>query len=188
MNFAGVFKVPVVFFCQNNQWSISVNIKHQTASETISMKAEAYGFKGVTVDGNDVLAVYSAMQDAVEKARNGEGPQFVEAITYRMGAHSSSDDPRLYREDSEVEEWKRKDPVTKMKTYLEQQGLWSNSDQEALETKLNKDILDAVNEAEKMGPPANETLFEDVFSEELPHLKEQKSSYFKTKAKADVKG
>ncbi|HSE42572.1 MAG TPA: thiamine pyrophosphate-dependent enzyme, partial [Acidobacteriota bacterium] len=132
--------------------------------------------------------VYSAMHEAVEKARRGEGPQFVEAITYRMGAHSSSDDPRLYREDSEVEEWKRKDPVSRMRNYLEQQGLWNNSEQQALEEKLNQEILDAVNEAEKVGPPANETLFEDVFSEELPHLKEQKVSYLATKAKADEKG
>ena len=188
MNFAGVFKVPVVFFCQNNQWSISVNIKQQTASETIAMKAEAYGFSGVTVDGNDALIVYSAMHDAVEKARAGEGPQFVEAITYRMGAHSSSDDPRLYREDSEVEEWKRKDPVTRMLKYLEQQGFWSAAEQEALEEKLNQEILDAVAEAEKIGPPPVETLFEDVYSVELPHLKEQKMSYMALKGKTERKG
>ena len=90
MNFAGVYKVPVVFFCQNNQWSISVNIKQQTASESIAIKAVAYGFEGVTVDGNDVLAVYSATKDAVDKARAGNGPALVEAVTYRMGAHSSS--------------------------------------------------------------------------------------------------
>jgi pyruvate dehydrogenase E1 component alpha subunit len=102
MNFAGVFKVPVVFFCQNNQWSISVNIKSQTASESIAIKSQAYGFDGVQVDGNDVLAVYEATRQAADHARSGKGPLLIEAITYRMGAHSSSDDPRLYREDSEV--------------------------------------------------------------------------------------
>jgi pyruvate dehydrogenase E1 component alpha subunit/2-oxoisovalerate dehydrogenase E1 component alpha subunit len=188
MNFAGVYKVPVIFFCQNNQWSISVNIKQQTASENISMKAEAYGFSGITIDGNDALAVYSAMHDAVEKARAGEGPQFVEAITYRMGAHSSSDDPRLYREDSEVEEWKRRDPITRMLKVLEQKGIWSAAEQEALEEKLNQEILDAVAEAEKIGPPADETLFEDVYSYQLPHLEEQKKYYKEIKAKADRKG
>jgi pyruvate dehydrogenase E1 component alpha subunit len=179
MNFAGVYKVPVVFFCQNNQWSISVNIKQQTASESIAVKAEAYGFKGVTVDGNDVLAVYSATKDAVDNARAGNGPGFVEAITYRMGAHSSSDDPRLYRQDEEVEEWKRKDPINRLLKYLEQLGYWSSSEQEALEERLTQEILDAVAEAEKIGPPPVETLFEDVYSEMLPNLKEQMAEKLK---------
>lgn len=179
MNFAGVFKVPVVFFCQNNQWSISVNIKQQTASESIAIKAEAYGFKGVTVDGNDVLAVYSATKDAVDNARAGNGPGFVEAVTYRMGAHSSSDDPRLYRQDEEVEEWKRKDPINRLLKYLEQLGYWSSSEQEALEERLTQEILDAVAEAEKIGPPSVETLFEDVYSEMLPNLKEQMAAKIK---------
>ena len=179
MNFAGVYKVPVVFFCQNNQWSISVNIKQQTASESIAIKAIAYGFEGVTVDGNDVLAVYSATKDAVDKARAGNGPSLVEAVTYRMGAHSSSDDPRLYRQDDEVEEWKRKDPINRLLKYLEQHGYWSSGEQEALEERLTREILDAVAEAEKVGPPAVETLFEDVYSEMLPNLKEQMAEKLK---------
>lgn len=179
MNFAGVFKLPVVFFCQNNQWSISVNIKQQTASESIAIKAEAYGFEGVTVDGNDVLAVYSATKDAVDKARQGKGPGFVEAVTYRMGAHSSSDDPRLYRQDDEVEEWKRKDPINRLLKYLEQQRHWSSSEQEALEERLTQEILDAVAEAEKIGPPPLESLFEDVYSEMLPNLQEQMAGKIK---------
>ncbi|MCI0612420.1 pyruvate dehydrogenase (acetyl-transferring) E1 component subunit alpha [bacterium] len=179
MNFAGVYKVPVVFFCQNNQWSISVNIKQQTASESIAIKAIAYGFEGVTVDGNDVLAVYSATKDAVDKARAGNGPGFVEAVTYRMGAHSSSDDPRLYRQDDEVEEWKRKDPINRLLKYLEQHGYWSSGEQEALEERLTQEILDAVAEAEKVGPPTVETLFEDVYSEMLPNLQEQMAGKLK---------
>src|SRR5262249_11069558 len=102
MNFAGVFKTPVLFFCQNNQWSISVSLRQQTASESIAVKAEAYGFSGTQVDGNDVVAVYNATRDAVDSIRAGKGPHLVEAVTYRMGAHSSSDDPRLYRDDAEV--------------------------------------------------------------------------------------
>jgi pyruvate dehydrogenase E1 component subunit alpha len=179
MNFAGVFKVPVIFFCQNNQWSISVNIKQQTASESIAIKAVAYGFEGITVDGNDVLAVYSATKQAVDNARLGKGPGFVEAVTYRMGAHSSSDDPRLYRQDDEVEEWKRKDPINRLLKYLEQLGYWSSSEQEALEERLTQEILDAVAEAEKIGPPPVETLFEDVYSEMLPNLKEQMAAKIK---------
>ena len=173
MNFAGVFKIPVLFFCQNNQWSISVNIKQQTASETIAAKAIAYGFDGIRIDGNDVIAVYSTTRDAVERVRSGKGPFLIEAITYRMGAHSSSDDPRLYREDSEVEEWKRRDPIERQLKYLQDHGYWSDKEQQALEEKLNQEILDAVAEAEKSGPPALETLLEDVYSEPTPNLKEQ---------------
>lgn len=173
MNFAGVFKLPVLFFCQNNQWSISVNYKQQTASESIAGKAEAYGFAGMRVDGNDVLAVYLATRDAAERIRAGSGPFLIEALTYRMGAHSSSDDPRLYRDDAEVEEWKRRDPITRFLRYLQQQGYWSIEEQEALEERLNQEILDAVSEAEKAPAPALQTLFEDVFAEISPHLREQ---------------
>jgi len=174
MNFAGVFKIPVVFFCQNNQWSISVNIKQQTASESIAIKAVAYGFEGVRVDGNDVLAVYQATKEAVDNARQGKGPSLIEAITYRMGAHSSSDDPRLYRDDNEVEEWRRRDPVNRFMNYLQQQGYWSSQEQEELEERLNEEILNAVADAEKAGPPPLQTLFEDVFAEIPPSLQEQK--------------
>jgi pyruvate dehydrogenase E1 component alpha subunit len=179
MNFAGVFSVPVIFFCQNNQWSISVNIKQQTASESIAVKAVAYGFGGVRVDGNDVLAVYQATQEAVRKARNGEGPTLVEAVTYRMGAHSSSDDPRLYRDENEVEEWRRRDPVNRLLKYLQQQGYWSVKEQQALEERLNQEILDAVAEAEKAGPPSVTSLFEDVFAEIPPNLHEQMDAKIK---------
>jgi pyruvate dehydrogenase E1 component subunit alpha len=174
MNFAGVFKVPVIFFCQNNQWSISVNIKQQTASESISVKAVAYGFQGQTVDGNDALAVYDAMSAAVQHARQGQGPFLLEAITYRMGAHSSSDDPRMYRSDEEVEMWRKRDPVGRLRKHLQQQGIWSDADQNKLEEELNRQILDAVAEAEGAPPPAKETLFDDVFATMLPHLQEEK--------------
>jgi pyruvate dehydrogenase E1 component alpha subunit len=174
MNFAGVFKVPVVFFCQNNQWSISVNIKQQTASESIAIKSIAYGFQGTVVDGNDILGVFSAMNTAAHHAREGNGPFLIEAVTYRMGAHSSSDDPRMYRSDEEVEEWRKRDPIQRMQNYLKENGFWSEQEQTALEERLNQEILDAVAEAEKLPPPPVETLFDDVFSEVLPHLAEQR--------------
>jgi pyruvate dehydrogenase E1 component alpha subunit len=177
MNFAGVFQVPVVFFCQNNQWSISVNIKQQTASESIAMKANAYGFGGKVVDGNDVLEVFSATSAAADHARQGNGPFLIEAITYRMGAHSSSDDPRMYRSDEEVEEWKKRDPIERLRIHLLKHGFWSDEEQKQLEQGLNEEILRAVEEAEKGEPPAVETLFEDVFREILPHLEEQKEKH-----------
>ena len=179
MNFAGVFKIPVIFFCQNNQWSISVNIKQQTASESIAIKAVAYGFEGIRVDGNDVLAVYQATRNAVEKARHGGGPTLIEAITYRMGAHSSSDDPRLYRDENEVEEWRRRDPVNRFLKYLQDQGYWSPKEQETLEERLNQEILAAVAEAEKAGPPPMTSLFEDVFAEIPASLREQMDAKIK---------
>jgi pyruvate dehydrogenase E1 component alpha subunit len=176
MNFAGVFKVPVVFFCQNNQWSISVNIKQQTASESIAMKSIAYGFQGTVVDGNDVVAVFTAMNSAAQHAREGNGPFLIEAVTYRMGAHSSSDDPRMYRSDEEVEEWRKRDPIQRMQNYLIENGFWSEQEQTALEERLNQGILDAVAEAEKLPPPPVETLFDDVFRDVLPHLAEQRDA------------
>src|SRR4030095_8218268 len=117
-NFAGVLKAPVVFFCQNNQWAISVPLSCQTASESIAIKAQAYGFPGVRVDGNDILAVVAATREAVERARRGEGPTLIEALTFRMGGHSSSDDPTRYREAEQVAEWERQDPVVRFRAWM----------------------------------------------------------------------
>lgn len=109
LNFAAVFKAPVVFVIQNNQYAISVSRKEQTASKTLAQKAIAYGMPGILVDGNDIFAVYSATKEAIERARKGGGPTLIEAFTYRLGAHTTSDDPTKYREDEEVEKWKEKD-------------------------------------------------------------------------------
>src|SRR5215469_5301574 len=125
MNFAGVFKAPVVFVCQNNHWSISVPSQRQTASESFAVKAKAYGFPGIKVDGNDVEAVYGAAAEAVERARTRAGPTLIEAETYRIGAHSSSDDPTRYRDPREVEEWKARDPIDQFRARMIQRNLWS---------------------------------------------------------------
>lgn len=172
-NIAGVFKAPVVFFCRNNQWAISVPVEVQTASETFAIKAKAYGIEGIQVDGNDVLAVYSVTADAAEKARRGEGPTLIEAITYRQGAHTTSDDPRAYRSEEEVAPWKAKDPIERFKLFLIDQGHWSSAQDKQLEKELNEEIQAAVREAEKLGPPDIETVFQDVFEEMPWHLREQ---------------
>src|SRR6185295_15621960 len=112
MNFAAVYRTPVVFLCQNNQWAISTPAAAQTASETFAVKALAYGMPGERVDGNDVFAVYAATREAVDRARRGDGPTLIEAVTYRMGAHSSSDDPSRYRADL-TEEWTARDPIAR---------------------------------------------------------------------------
>jgi pyruvate dehydrogenase E1 component alpha subunit len=173
MNFAGVFKTPTVFFCQNNQWAISVPRDKQTASETLAMKAEAYGFEGVRVDGNDLLAVYSAAHRAVEKAREGGGPTLIEAITYRMSGHSTADDPRRYREDREVTEWSERDPIARFRRYLEGRDLWSESDEAQAQSEAERSIEEMIQEEEEAGPPPLESLVEDVFAEVPWHLAEE---------------
>lgn len=123
MNFAGVYNLPMVMFVENNQWAISVPRSMQTASETIAQKAVAYGFDGIQVDGNDILAVHVATQEAVEKARNGGGPTLIEAVTYRLGVHTTADDPKKYRSDEEVTRWEKLDPIPRFRKYLEGKGV-----------------------------------------------------------------
>jgi len=180
MNFAGVFKVPCILFCQNNQWAISVPREMQTASKTLAMKAAAYGFEGLRVDGNDILAVIATTRRAVEKARNGGGPTLIEAVTYRMGPHSSSDDPTRYRPASQVEEWKKKDPILRFRLYLERRGQWDNDDEAALQKELDDLITEAVRKAEKVPPPPLDTMFTDVYAEMLPHLREQLDEFMRS--------
>jgi TPP-dependent pyruvate/acetoin dehydrogenase alpha subunit len=173
MNFAGVFKTPTILFCQNNHWAISVPVERQTASETIAIKAEAYGFEGVRVDGNDILAVYQTTKRAVDKARKGGGPTLIEAVTYRMGPHSSSDDPKRYRTDAELAEWEKRDPLTRFRKYLEWKKFWTDADERRAQEETNREIDEAVQHAEKLPKPALETLFTDVYAEMPWHLEEQ---------------
>ena len=175
-NFAGVFQVPCVLFCRNNGYAISVPISRQTASESIAIKAKAYGFPGVRVDGNDIFAVIQATREAVERARSGGGPTLIEAVTYRQGAHSSSDDPRAYRVDDEVAKFVQNDPIARFRRYLTERNLWDDAREDALQTQLKEEILSAVEEAEKFGPPPLESIFEDVFEQMPENLKEQMHS------------
>jgi pyruvate dehydrogenase E1 component subunit alpha len=174
MNFAGVFRPPVVLFCQNNQFSISVPVSHQTASETIAQKALAYGIEGLRVDGNDVVAVHLATRYAAEKARNGGGATFIEALTYRIGAHSSSDDPSRYRDESITADWKtRRDPVARFRAFLVQRKLLTEKADTALRKSLDDEVRAAIAAQEPVGPPATETVFTDVFAQMPRHLQEQ---------------
>ena len=173
LNFAGVFKTPAIFFCRNNGYAISVPLERQTASESIAIKAKAYGIAGVRVDGNDVLAVVKATREAAERGRRGEGATLIEAVTYRRGAHSSSDDPRMYRTDQEVETQTLRDPILRFRKYLEEKKLWNDQKESALEEEVKNEILAAVEEAEKFGNPPVESIFEDVFEELTPELKDQ---------------
>lgn len=175
LNFAGVFKVPCVLVCQNNHWAISVPAQRQTASETFAVKGRAYGVPGVRVDGNDVLAIYRVMRDAIARARDGQGPTFIEAVTYRMGAHSSSDDPTRYRTQSEVDMWALRDPIMRLRRFLVKRGLLDDGQDAALEEGLMAEITTAIQEVEQLAPPARETLFDDVYAELPWHLVEQRA-------------
>src|SRR5256712_308301 len=140
MNFAGVWHVPVVFVCQNNQWAISVPLKKQTHSRTIAQKALAYGLPGIQVDGNDVLAVYAAAREAVDRARAGDGPTLIECVTYRLGVHTTADDPTKYRAEEEVRMWEQKDPLTRFRAYLENRNLLETN----LDQRIDEEIAEAV--------------------------------------------
>ncbi len=176
MNFAGVFKTPTVFFCRNNGWAISLPVAKQTASETLAIKAQAYGFEGIRVDGNDAIVVYEATKKALEKARRGDGPTMVEALTYRLGPHSTADDPNRYRDDKEVNEWKNRDPIERFRSLLVSKGLWNNEknrEQSSLNEKL---ISESIQRQEKVKPlDVPEIIFEDVFSRMPWFLEEQRS-------------
>ncbi len=174
MNFAGVWKAPVVFVCQNNQWAISVPVSAQTAVTELTRKADGYGVPAVRVDGNDVLAVYAAVRDAAARARQGGGPTFVECVTFRMGGHSSSDDPTRYRADAQVEEWRKKDPVERFRRYLEGRGLWDTAREEAGTARLNDAIGAAIKEAEAMPLPPPESMFDSVYAALPWNLREQR--------------
>jgi pyruvate dehydrogenase E1 component alpha subunit/2-oxoisovalerate dehydrogenase E1 component alpha subunit len=172
-NFAGVVGAPVVFFCQNNQWAISTPAKQQTAAPSLAIKAAAYGFPGVRCDGNDVLAVYATVHDAVENARAGGGPTLVEALTYRVSAHSSSDDPTRYRDERVTEAWKQKDPIVRYRTFLMTAGLIDAAADERLRAEVEAEVRDAIVREEPVPPPPLESLVEDVFADVPPHLREQ---------------
>jgi pyruvate dehydrogenase E1 component alpha subunit len=172
LNFAGVWHVPVVFVCQNNQWAISVPLKKQTHSRTIAEKALAYGFPGIQVDGNDVLAVHAATREAMTRARAGEGPTLIECVTYRLGVHTTADDPTKYRSAEEVAEWERKDPLTRFSTYLQKRNLL----EEGLEERVDAEIAEAVRRFEATPPADPLTMFDHVYAELPPDLEAQRAS------------
>ncbi|MBK8257814.1 MAG: thiamine pyrophosphate-dependent dehydrogenase E1 component subunit alpha [Polyangiaceae bacterium] len=174
INFAGVFRVPCVLMCQNNHWAISVPAARQTASPTFAIKGRAYGVPSLRIDGNDVLAVYGAVSKAAARARDGLGPTFIECLTYRIGAHSTSDDPTRYRSQDEVDGWMKKDPVGRLRRHLVHRGLLDDARDQALEKELNAEIVAAVAEVESLPPPARETLFDDVYGAMPWHIAEQR--------------
>jgi pyruvate dehydrogenase E1 component alpha subunit len=176
LNFAAVYQVPLVFVCQNNQWAISIPRSRQTHSKTIAQKALAYDMPGIQVDGNDILAVYSAAKESIDRARAGGGPSLIENVTYRMMMHTTADDPKRYRKDEEVEAWKRRDPIQRFQKYLKSKGLLSDKKIEQLEGEIKADIQKAVDHAEELMKKYSDPLpmFEHAYADMPPHLKEQR--------------
>jgi TPP-dependent pyruvate/acetoin dehydrogenase alpha subunit len=173
MNFAGVWQAPVVFVCQNNQWSITVPFAKQTATPTIAEKAVAYGFEGVRCDGNDVLDVYETVRRAIEKARAGGGPTLVECLTYRVLGHTTSDDPTRYRDEREVAPWRDRDPVRLFERRLVERGVLDEGAPAEIEAWAKAEFESALAAVEHLPPVALETLIEDVTAETQPKLREQ---------------
>ena len=176
LNFAAVFQAPVIFVCQNNQWAISIPVSQQTRSQTLAQKALAYGMPGIQVDGNDILAVYAAAQEAVQRARSGDGPTLIECVTYRLMMHTTADDPKRYRADEEVERWKRRDPLPRFEKYLADKKLLSDEQRSQVESDVLEEIQAAIDRAEKqmeaMGDPID--MFNYNYAEMTPDLKVQK--------------
>lgn len=186
MNFAAVADLPNVFIVQNNQFAISTRRKIQTKSATIAQKALAYGIPGIQVDGNDVFAMYAVTKEAVDRARSGNGPTLIEAYTYRMGAHTTSDDPTVYRDNSEVDEWKDKDPIDRLRKYMMNKGIWN----EELEAEYSEDrekfVKATFEDVEKSGLTSLEDTFDYVYEKRTPILDAQyeaKKAYYAKEGK-----
>ncbi len=180
LNFAGVFRAPVVFLCTNNQWAISVPRAKQTHSKTLAQKALAYGFEGLIVDGNDILAVYKVVSEALEKARKGNGPTLIECITYRMGDHTTADDQRRYRNQKEVAEWAKKDPIDRLRNYMVKKNMWDKKKERALQEEIVGLVSDAVKTYEEDSLPNPKDMFAHAFASMNAQLQEQQDELIET--------
>lgn len=173
LNFAGVYQTAVVFLCENNQYAISLRRDRQTASSTIAGKAEGYGIPGMLVDGNDLFAVFRATAEAVQRARSGGGPTLIEAVTYRLGPHTTTDDPRRYRPDEEEAVWRGRDPLERVRRHLAAEDAWTQSWQRSIEAEESAAIEAAVEEALALPPQTPREIFGAMFARMTPRLEEQ---------------
>jgi pyruvate dehydrogenase E1 component alpha subunit len=176
LNFAGVFETPVLFLCENNGWAISVPRERQTASKTIAGKASAYGFDGGQVDGNDPIAVLEFVRAALERVRSGR-PVLVESLTYRQGAHTTSDDPERYRSRAaDLPEWRTRDPLERYGEYLREQGALDDETETAIRDAAEEEVAEAVATAEAAPPPDPADVFDHVYETLPPRLREQRDA------------
>lgn len=181
LNLAALFDTPTVFVCQNNHWAISVPRDRQTRSETIAQKAIAYGMPGIQVDGNDVLGVYCAAREAVQRARKGEGPTLIECVTYRMEVHTTADDPSRYRDEEEVKKWAKRDPIERLQKYLKHKELLTDEDIEQQEKEIKQTVRQAWKDTEKQMEKLSDAsvIFDHLYAERPPYLEEQREGFVK---------
>ena len=175
LNFAGVFKAPVIFVVSNNGWAISTPRHKQTAAKHIADRGPGFGMPGYVVDGNDVLAVYQVVSEAIERARAGDGPTLIEAITYRLGAHTTADDPTKYRSEAEVEEWAKRDPIIHFRKFLMDHNMLTEAEDKALHEDVEAKIRAAVEAYEALPPPNPYQQFNQVYAESPPQLQRQQA-------------
>ncbi|MBK5463516.1 pyruvate dehydrogenase (acetyl-transferring) E1 component subunit alpha [Peribacillus sp. TH27] len=179
LNFASVFKAPVVFFNQNNSYAISVPIWKQMNSKTIAQKSVAYDIPGVRIDGNDIFIVYFETKKALERARKGEGPTLIEAVTWRYGAHTTADDPTKYRDQEESEKRREFDPVTRLEKFMKSNGYWDNAWVQQVQEQADDEVNQAVMDLEAMPEADINDIYDHIFAEPTWTIKEQKEAYFK---------
>jgi pyruvate dehydrogenase E1 component alpha subunit len=179
LNFAGVWDAPVVFICQNNQWAISHPRAKQTRSETIAQKAIAYGFEGVQVDGNDPLAVYLAVDAALDRAKGGGGPSLIETVTYRLMMHTTADDPKKYRDPAEEKAAWEREPLIRTRLYLENKGIWDADKEAAMQAELKAEVAAAVKsyEDKAAGQFKPDTAFDHLYGTEVPEVEAQREAF-----------
>lgn len=176
LNFAGAWDVPVVFVCQNNQYAISVpRDNKQTGAKTLAQKAIGYGIEGIQVDGNDILAMYEAASEAVERARNGGGPTLLEAVTFRRGPHTTPDDPDRYRSDEEEEKWEQRDPIDRFERYLLDRDIIDEDDIESVTEEASQEVKEAVKRFENLDDREPWFFFDQIFEEKTWNLEEQEA-------------
>lgn len=179
LNFAGILQTPTIFLCQNNRWAISLPRDQQSKSKTLAQKGLAYGLPCLQVDGNDVLAVYAAVTEAAERARNGDGPTMIECLTYRLSIHTTADDPSKYRDEEEVEKWEERDPLPRFRQYLIDSEVLSEDDVETMENEIADEVEQAWNDAESRiaelsGP---EMMFDHMYAERPAYLESQRQAF-----------
>lgn len=184
LNFAGAFNVPAIFVVQNNRFAISVPVEKQTKAKTLAQKGLAAGITSVQVDGMDVLAMYKAVADAAERARNGEGPTMIEALTYRYGPHTmAGDDPTRYRSGEQVGEWEQKDPLIRFRKFLEEKGIWKKEDEDAVIDEAKQAVADAIKKADEYPKMTVPQLIDSVYETTPAHLEEQKANFLAKEGK-----
>ncbi len=176
LNFAANLDLPVIFVCQNNGWAISVPTKIQCSAPTIAQRGLAYGMDCVQVDGNDLFAVAKVVRDAAQRARREHRPTFIEALTYRLGDHTTADDARRYRDQEEVETWAKRDPMLRLRNYLAERKLWNDQKEQAAQTTAKQEVAAVIKRAEEIAAPGTTEMFDSLYAELSPELRTQRAT------------